>query len=80
MPDQTTLDEIVAAIDESGNSDEEFSKDLLLEAVQQYFEQTDDLDDQVEALNALREQRLHLVVEVVRLLEVLLDRLQQQVL
>lgn len=56
MPDQTTLDEIAAAIDECGDSDEEFSTDLLLEAVQQHFEQTDDLDDQVEALNALREQ------------------------
>lgn len=56
MPKQTTLDELRNAIDE--DSDEGISEDLLLEAVEQYFDGSDDIDEQVSALNALRE-KLH---------------------
>jgi ParB-like chromosome segregation protein Spo0J len=56
MPDQTTLNQITAGVDD--DSDEEMTEELLLDAISQYFEQTDGLDDQVATLNALRE-RLH---------------------
>ncbi len=56
MPDQTTLDDIRRAVD--GASDDELTEELLLDAVEQFFDETDDLDAQVSALNALRE-KLH---------------------
>lgn len=56
MTKQTTLDNIKAAIDDE--SDEALTEELLLEAVDQFFDDTDDLDEQVSALNALRE-KLH---------------------
>lgn len=55
MPDQTTLDEIANAVEES---DGEITEELLLDAVEQFFDDADDLDEQVSALNALRE-KLH---------------------
>lgn len=53
---QTTLEQTL----EDTESDDEsgITEDLLLEAVDQFFDKCDDLDEQVETLNALRE-RLH---------------------
>ena len=56
MPKQTTLDDLADALDD--NSDGELSEELLLDAVEQFFDESDDLDEQVSALNALRE-KLH---------------------
>lgn len=56
MSKQTKLDQLREALD--GNGDDEITEDLLLEAVEQYFSGSDDLDEQVSALNALRE-KLH---------------------
>lgn len=56
MPEQTTLDQIQAAMDEE--TDDELTEELLLEAVDEFFDGTDDVDEQVSALNALRE-KLH---------------------
>lgn len=53
MSNQTTLDEIQDALD--SESDGEITEELLLDAVEQFFDDTDDLDEQVSALNALRE-------------------------
>lgn len=54
---QTTLqDALESALDD--DSDDDLTREVLLEAVEQYFETTDDLDEQVATLNALRE-RLH---------------------
>ena len=56
MPEQRTLDELADVLgDEDGR---ELTEDLLLDAVEEFFDETDDLDDQVSALNALRE-KLH---------------------
>ena len=52
MPDQTTLDDIRRAVGDA--SDDELTEELLLDAVEQFFDETDDLDAQVSALNALR--------------------------
>lgn len=54
MPKQTTLDKIAEAVDDE--SDEEITEELLVDAVEQFFDDTDDLDEQVSALNALRDQ------------------------
>jgi len=54
MPEQTTLDELPDTVGDDG----ELTERLLLDAVEEFFDQTDDLDEQVSALNALRE-RLH---------------------
>ena len=53
MGNQTTLDEIQDALD--GEAEEELSEAVLLEAVEEFFDGSDDLDEQVSALNALRE-------------------------
>jgi len=55
MSDQLTLDEIANAVEEP---DGEITEELLLDAIGQFFDDTDDLDEQVSALNALRE-KLH---------------------
>jgi len=57
---QTTLQEALkAATDGKDNKAEsEITTDLLLQALDQYFDQTDDIDEQVSTLNAIR-QRLH---------------------
>lgn len=56
---QTTLEQLEAAVDGDNDSDDsEITEELLLDAVDQFFDETDDLDDQVSTLNALR-QRLH---------------------
>jgi len=54
MPEQTTLDELPDTVGDDG----ELTERLLLDAVEEFFDQTDGLDEQVSALNALRE-RLH---------------------
>ena len=56
MPEQTTLDLIRDAMDEE--TDDELTEELLLEAVDEFFDGNDDVDEQVSALNALRE-KLH---------------------
>jgi len=56
MPEQTTLDKIAEAVDD--DNDEEITEGLLVDAVEQFFDGTDDLDEQVSALNTLRE-KLH---------------------
>jgi len=56
MPEQTTLDQIREAMDEE--TDDELTEELLLEAVDEFFDGSDDVDEQVSALNALRE-KLH---------------------
>jgi ParB-like chromosome segregation protein Spo0J len=56
MPEQTTLDEIRDAVDEE--TDDELTEELLLEAVGEFFDGSEDVDEQVSALNALRE-KLH---------------------
>lgn len=57
MPEQSTLDELAELVDDD-TEDGQITADLLLDAVEQFFGQTDDLDEQVSALNALRE-KLH---------------------
>jgi ParB-like chromosome segregation protein Spo0J len=52
MGDQTTLDEIQNVLD--GETEEGLSEALLLEAVEEFFDESDNLDEQVSALNALR--------------------------
>jgi len=54
MPEQTTLDKIAEAVDDEG--DEEITEELLVDAVEEFFDGTDELDEQVSALNALRDQ------------------------
>lgn len=56
MTEQTTLDQLRDVIDE--DSDEELTEELLLKAVEQFFGESEELDEQVSALNALRE-KLH---------------------
>lgn len=56
MPEQTKLDQIRDAMDEE--TDDELTEELLLEAVDEFFDGNDDVDEQVSALNALRE-KLH---------------------
>jgi len=56
MPDQTTLNDLQNAVDEE--TDDELTEELLLDAVDKFFEGTDDVDEQVSGLNALRE-KLH---------------------
>jgi len=56
MTKQTTLNKLQSALDE--NSDESLTEQLLLDAVSEFFENSDGLDEQVSALNALRE-KLH---------------------
>lgn len=51
---QATLEQALEQAD-SDDTNDDLSKDLLLEAVGAYFEDTDDMDEQVETLNALRE-------------------------
>jgi ParB-like chromosome segregation protein Spo0J len=56
MTKQTTLDELTEALDDDNG--DSVTEAMLLEAVEQFFDDTDDLDEQVSALNALRE-KLH---------------------
>lgn len=56
MSEQTTLDELVTALDD--NSGSEVTEEMLLDAVEEFFDDSGDLDEQVSALNALRE-KLH---------------------
>jgi ParB-like chromosome segregation protein Spo0J len=56
MTEQTTLDQLHGALD--NEQDNEITEELLLDAVGQFFENTDEIDEQVSALNALRE-KLH---------------------
>ena len=56
MPEQTTLDALADALDAADDS--EITEEVLVNAVEQFFDDTDDLDEQVSALNALRE-KLH---------------------
>jgi ParB-like chromosome segregation protein Spo0J len=56
MPEQTTLDDLTDALDDDSGSD--LDERLLLDAVEQFFDESDDLDEQVSTLNALRE-KLH---------------------
>jgi Mg2+ and Co2+ transporter CorA len=60
MSEQTTLEELADALDTDSESDSEseITEELLLDAVDQFFDETDDIDDQVSALNSLRE-KLH---------------------
>lgn len=53
---QATLEQMVEA--DSDDEGEGVTEELLLDAVDQFFNETDDLDEQVSLLNALR-QRLH---------------------
>ena len=53
---QATLEQILEAADDGDESG--ITEELLLDAVDQFFDETDDLDEQVSLLNALR-QRLH---------------------
>lgn len=55
---QTTLEQLEAAVEDSDDTEGEITEALLLEAVDQFFDETDEIDDQVSTLNALR-QRLH---------------------
>lgn len=50
MADQTTLDELADAVD----GDEAPDKQLILDAVDEFFDGTEDADEQVELLNELR--------------------------
>lgn len=57
--DQATLADVVkAAKDGESGAGEEITVDLLIDAIDQFFDETDDLEDQVEMLNRVR-QRLH---------------------
>lgn len=56
MTEQTTLDQIQDALDD--DCDGELSEELLLDAIDQFFDESDEIDEQVSALNAIRE-RLH---------------------
>jgi len=56
LPEQTTLDRLQDALTDGSDSD--VTEELLIAAVEEFFEGTDDLDEQVSALNALRE-KLH---------------------
>lgn len=56
MTKQATLDKIEDAVDDE--SGEELTEELLLDAVDEFFDGTDDLDEQVSVLNSLRE-KLH---------------------
>jgi Mg2+ and Co2+ transporter CorA len=60
MSEKTTLEELADALDTDSESDSEseITEELLLDAVDQFFDETDDIDDQVSALNSLRE-KLH---------------------
>jgi len=60
MSEKTTLEELADAldIDSESDSESEITEELLLDAVDQFFDETDDIDDQVSALNSLRE-KLH---------------------
>jgi len=60
MSEKTTLEELADALDTDSESDSEseITEELLLDAVDQFFDDTDDIDDQVSALNSLRE-KLH---------------------
>ena len=60
MSEKTTLEELADAldIDSESDSESEITEELLLDAVDQFFDETDDIDDQVTALNSLRE-KLH---------------------
>lgn len=58
---QATLQQALDGTETDGDdsdSETEITEDLLLDAVDQFFDETDDIDDQVSMLNALRE-RLH---------------------
>lgn len=54
---QATLEQALGAAEDGGDEDG-VTEELLLDAVDQFFDETDDLDEQVSLLNALR-QRLH---------------------
>jgi ParB-like chromosome segregation protein Spo0J len=56
LPEQTTLDRLQDALTDGSDSD--VTEELLIAAVEEFFEDTDELDEQVSALNALRE-KLH---------------------
>jgi len=53
---QATLEQMLEAADDGEESG--ITEELLLDAVDQFFDETDDLDEQVSLLNSLR-QRLH---------------------
>jgi ParB-like chromosome segregation protein Spo0J len=53
MSKQTTLNELADALDDG--TKEDVTEEMLVEAVEQFFDDTDDLDEQVSALNSLRE-------------------------
>lgn len=53
MPKQTTLNRVRDAMDDE--TDDELTEELLLEAVNKFFDGVDDVDEQVSVLNALRE-------------------------
>jgi len=53
---QTTLEQMLEADSDEGEGG--ITEELLLDAVDQFFDETDDLDEQVSLLNSLR-QRLH---------------------
>lgn len=55
---QATLEQALDDASDADGGDAGVTEELLLEAVDQFFDDTDDLDDQVSALNALRE-KLH---------------------
>lgn len=56
---QATLEQALECADaDDDDAESGLTKDLLLEAIDAYFEGTDDIDEQVATLNALRE-RLH---------------------
>jgi ParB-like chromosome segregation protein Spo0J len=56
MTNQTTLDDLRDAVE--GDSGDGLTEDLLLNAIEQFFAESGDLDKQVSALNALR-AKLH---------------------
>ncbi|QCC57257.1 IbrB-like domain-containing protein [Natrinema thermotolerans] len=55
---QATLEQALEDAQDDDSDGDGLSEDLLLEAIDAYFEGTDDVDEQVATLNALRE-RLH---------------------
>jgi ParB-like chromosome segregation protein Spo0J len=57
MPEDNVQATLEQALDQA-DSDGELTEELLLEAVGQFFDETDDMEEQVSVLNSLRE-RLH---------------------
>lgn len=55
---QATLEQVLDQAGSGEGDDSELTEELLLDAVDQFFDETDDIEEQVSVLNSLRE-RLH---------------------